>query len=146
AFVGLVAAIWLVWRENPGAVFALLKKAGPGLALIGLVHVLPMLANAKDWQSLIRDPKRPGLKGMLYLVWIRESVNNLLPVARIGGEVEAFRIMRHRGMQASSIIASLVVDTQLTLISQVLFTLVGIGYLLTHARSGSMNLAGDLTW
>ena len=146
AFLGLAAAIWLVWRENPGAVFALLKTAGPGLALIGIIHVLPMLANSKDWQSLLRDPRRPGLNGMLYLVWIRESVNNLLPVARIGGEVEAYRIMRHRGMQGPGIIASLVVDTQLTLISQVLFTLVGIGYLLTRAGSASMHLVGDLTW
>jgi putative membrane protein len=146
AFIGLLAAIWLFWRENPRFVLALLRRAGPGLALVAVIHILPMLANAKDWQSLIRDRKRPGLRGMLYLVWIRESVNNLLPVARIGGEVEAYRVMRHRGMRAGSIIASLVVDTQLTLISQVLFTLVGIGYLLTRSGSGSMHLAGDLTW
>jgi putative membrane protein len=146
ALAGLVAAAWLVWHENPGAVFALLRQAGPGLALVGVLHVLPMLANAKDWQTLIRDRMRPALRGMLFLVWIRESVNNLLPVARIGGEVEAYRVMRHRGMRAASIIASLVVDTQLTLISQVIFTLVGIGYLLTRSSSGSLHLAGELTW
>jgi putative membrane protein len=146
AFLGLVAAVWLFWRENPAAVFALMRQAGPALVLAAVVHVLPMLANAKDWQTLLFDPRRPGLPGMLYLVWIRESVNNLLPVARIGGEVEAYRILRHWGVRARSIVASLVVDTQLTLISQVIFTLVGIGYLLGHAASNSLRLAGHLTW
>jgi putative transposase len=41
--------------------------------LAGLAHVLPMLANARDWQSLIRGANRPSLFGMLHLVWIREG-------------------------------------------------------------------------
>jgi putative membrane protein len=35
---------------------------------------------------------------------------------------------------------------QLTLISQVLFTLVGIGFLFAHAASGTLRLAADLAW
>jgi putative membrane protein len=42
--------------------------------------------------------------------------------------------------------ASLVADMQLTLISQVLFTLVGIGFLFAHAASGTLRLAADLAW
>ena len=146
AFAGLLLAIWLVKRDNPEAVLALLRTAGAGLILAGLAHVLPMLANARDWQTLIRGANRPGLAGMLHLVWIRESVNGMLPVARVGGEIVSFRLMRRRGLRGSTAAASLIVDTQLTLISQMLFTMVGIGYLFTHAASNALRLAGNLAW
>jgi putative membrane protein len=146
AFLGLLGALWLVLRDNPGAVVGLMRTAGAGLLLAGLAHVLPMLANARDWQTLILGSARPSLGGMLRLVWIRESVNGLLPVARVGGEIVSFRLMRRRGIDGSVAAASLVVDTQLTLISQLLFTLFGIGFLLTHAASTAWRLAGNLAW
>lgn len=147
AFVGLVAALWLVWHEDPGQVFSLMRAAGGGLVIAGLAHWLPMLFNACDWQTLIPETKRPGLGAMLRLVWIRESVNGLLPVARVGGEIVSFRLMRHWGLRASTASASLIVDMQLTLISQLIFTMVGIGFLLSaHSDSKALHLAGNLAW
>jgi putative membrane protein len=146
ALAGLVVSLWLVLHDNPGAVLGLMRAAGAGLVLAGFVHVLPMLANARDWQTLIRGANRPGLAGMLLLVWIRESVNSMLPVARIGGEVVSFRLMRRRGLRGSTAAASLVADIQLTLISQLMFTMVGIGFLFAHAESGTLRLAADLAW
>ena len=146
ALLGLLAAVWLFWHDHPGAVFGLMRAAGAGLILAGAAHVLPMLANAKDWQTLIRGRGRPRLFGMLHLVWMRETVNCMLPVARIGGEIVAFRLMRRRGMRGSTAVASLVVDTQLTLISQLLFTLGATGYLLEHRASSALRLAGNLAW
>jgi putative membrane protein len=49
-------------------------------------------------------------------------------------------------VEAPEAVASLVVDMQLTLISQLLFTLVGIGFLLSHSASGALRLAGELAW
>ena len=146
ALVGLLAALWLIWNDNPVAVLALMRTAGLGLVLAGLVHVLPMLANARDWQTLIRGAHRPSFFAMLRLVWIRESVNSLLPVARIGGEIVSFRLMRRWQVRSSTAVASLIVDMQLTLISQLLFTMVGIGFLLAHAQSNALRLADDLAW
>jgi putative membrane protein len=146
ALAGLVASLWMVWRDNPGAVLGLMRVAGVGLVLAGVAHVLPMLANARDWQTLIRGAKRPSVAGMLHLVWIRESVNSMLPVARLGGEVVSYRIMRRRGLRGPTAAASIVVDMQLTLISQLMFTLVGIGFLLARAGPGPLRLAGDLAW
>src|SRR5471032_519979 len=138
ALVGLLAALWLIWNDNPVAVLPLMRTAGAGLVLAGLVHVLPMLANARDWQTLIRGAHRPSFFAMLRLVWIRESVNSLLPVARIGGEIVSFRLMRRWHVRSSTAVASLIVDMQLTLISQLLFTMVGIGFLLAHAQSNAL--------
>lgn len=146
ALLGFATAIALVWHEHPRAVLSLLRAAGPGLVLAGLVHVLPMLANAKDWQTLILGSRRPSLRAMLHLVWIRESINSALPVARIGGEIVSYRLLGRQGLAAPIAAASLVADMQLTLISQLLFTLVGIGFLLGHSTSAALRLAGDLSW
>jgi glycosyltransferase 2 family protein len=146
ALAGFLAAVWLVWHDNPSAVLGLMRAAGAGLLLAGALHCLPMMANAKDWQTLFLGPNRPPFLRMLRLVWIRESVNSMLPVARVGGEIVSYRLMRRWGIEASAAAASLVVDVQLTLISQLLFTLVGIGFLLEHAASNALRLAGDLAW
>jgi putative membrane protein len=146
ALLGLLFALWLVWRENPGAVLGALRAAGAGLVLAALVHVLPMLANAAGWRSLIRGAQRPGLMRMTHLVWVRESVNSMLPVARIGGEVVAFRMLKGWGMRPSTAVGSIVVDMQLTVISQLLFTMVGIGFLFGNAHSDTLRLAGQLAW
>jgi putative membrane protein len=146
AFIGLIVSCWLIIHDDPKAVLGLMRAAGVGLVLTGLFHVFPMLANARDWQTLIRSTHRPGILGMLRLVWIRESVNCMLPVARVGGEVVSFRLLRRYGLRGATAVASLVVDMQLTLISQVMFTICGIGYLFSHAESQTLRLAGNLAW
>lgn len=146
ALCGLAIAIWLVWRDHPQTVWRLMRAAGGGLVLAALVHVLPMLANAWDWRMLLRPAERPRLATMLGLVWIRESVNGLLPVARIGGELIVFRLLGRLGVRPATAAASLVVDLQLTLISQLLFALVGLGIVLGEARFGAARMAGQLAW
>ncbi|WP_250523541.1 MULTISPECIES: lysylphosphatidylglycerol synthase domain-containing protein [unclassified Caballeronia] len=146
AMLGLMIAGWLIWRDDPVAILHLLESAGAGLVLAALVHVLPMVPNAWDWRLLIRDAERPSFATMLKLVWIRESINGLLPVARIGGEIVSFRLLRRGGVRPSTTVASLVVDMQLTLISQVVFALIALGYVLGQTSSDSARLAGRLAW
>jgi putative membrane protein len=146
ALIGLTIAGWLVWRDDPVTILHLFESAGVGLVLAALVHIIPMVPNAWDWRLLIRDAERPSLATMLQLVWIRESINGLLPVARIGGEVISFRLLGRVGVRPETAVASLVVDMQLTLISQVVFALLALGYVLEHASSDSVRLAGRLAW
>ena len=144
ALAGLIAAVWLVAHENPGAVVALMRTAGWGLSIAAMAHVLPMIANSRDWQTLIRGANRPTLCRMLHLVWIRESVNSMLPVARIGGEVVSFRLMARRGLRPATAAASIIVDMQLTVISQLAFTLGSIGYLAAQSSSSMLRLSAEL--
>jgi glycosyltransferase 2 family protein len=146
ALLGLVIAIWLVWREHPATIFRLLQSAGAGLLLAAAAHVLPMLANAWDWRTLIRPAQRPHYAAMLRLVWIRESINGLLPVARIGGEIVSFRLLGRLGVRPSTAAACLVADMQLTLVSQLIFALVAVGYLLEQTSSDTARVVGQLAW
>ncbi|MBR8208470.1 flippase-like domain-containing protein [Burkholderia cenocepacia] len=144
ALVGLALAVWLVWREHPQDILHRLRSAGAGLLVAALAHILPMLANAWDWRMLIRGPRRPSFATMLKLVWIRESINGLLPVARIGGEIVSFGLLRQAGVRPATAVASLVADMQLTLISQLIFALVAIGYVLERVSSDAARVAAHL--
>ncbi|NTX27452.1 flippase-like domain-containing protein [Burkholderia pyrrocinia] len=144
ALAGLALAVWLIWREHPLEILHRLRIAGAGLLVAALAHILPMLANAWDWRMLIRGPRRPSFATMLKLVWIRESINGLLPVARIGGEVVSFGLLRQAGVRPATAVASLVADMQLTLISQLIFALIAIGYVLEHVSSDAAKVAAHL--
>jgi putative membrane protein len=67
---------------------------------------------------------------MFYAVWVRESVNGLLPVARIGGEVVSYRMLTRLGFRPAPVAASLIADITLSMVSQFVFTIAGLVLLL----------------
>jgi glycosyltransferase 2 family protein len=139
ALAGLLLALWLFLHEDAGAIWGLLRQAGAGLLLAGLFHVLPMLLNAWAWRAILPGALRPALGAMTWVVWIRESVNGLLPVARIGGELVSYRLLRRLGLRRAPAAASLVVDMALSILSQFAFALLGLGLLLASGSGGGLS-------
>ena len=129
ALCGLILAVWLFVRDNPDAILSLLRIAGPGLILASLVHVLPMLLNAHAWRLLFPADGRPVFATMMRMVWIREAVNGLLPVARVGGEIVAYRMLRRVGIGRSPAVAGVTVEVALSIVSQLAFALIGLAFL-----------------
>jgi putative membrane protein len=129
AIAGLALAVTLFAREDVGGIVALVIAAGPGLMLAALFHLLPMIANARAWGRLLREGQRPGVRVLTWATWVRESVNGLLPVARIGGEIVAYRIVRRHVARRSEAAASLVADMALSVLSQASFALLGLALL-----------------
>ena len=138
AVVGFALAVALFVRENPGAIFHLVATAGIGLVLAALFHALPMTLNARAWQVLLPGASPPGLRAMTWAVWVRESVNGLLPVARIGGEIVSYRLLRQQGVRTAPAAASLVVDMTLSVLSQLVFSLLGLGLLIALGRPAGL--------
>jgi len=104
AFLGGIAgaalAVWLLQSYGMERILDLLGQAGwLGIAAVVAFHLLQLVSSAAAWQ-VIAGPTvpRPGLRDFVALRWIREGVNNLLPVAQIGGEVVASRLLQRRGM------------------------------------------------
>ena len=126
ALAGLAFATFLVVRNGWSEVLGALAVAGSGLIWASLFHFVPMLLNARAWQALVPGRGRPRLAFFLWLVWVRESVNGLLPVARIGGEVASARLMIQRGMGTATSVASLVVDTTLGITTQFVVTVAAL--------------------
>ncbi len=141
--VGLAIATALFAWQGFGAVWQLMDTAGWGVVLASVVHVLPMAVNAKGWQVLLPSDRGlakrgPSLKLIAWAVWLREAVNGLLPVARIGGEVITAKVLIAHGLSARRAVASMVVDVTASLVSQYLFTMLGIGLLLLSNNDGGL--------
>lgn len=137
AIAGLALAVVLFAREDVGSIAALVAAAGPGLVLAALFHIFPMIANARAWQRLLPEPNRPSVRILTRATWVRESVNGLLPVARIGGEIVAYRIARSHVARRSEAAASLVADMALSVLSQAGFALFGLALLFAIGQTST---------
>ena len=135
---GFAFAVWLFVLEDPAAVARLLAAAGFGLVLAALCHIIPMALNARAWQLLMSADNRPTLVTITVAVWVRESVNGLLPVARIGGEIVSYRVLVGAGVPPSVSAAGLVVDMTLSVLSQMVFSIAGVLLLVRSETNASL--------
>jgi len=130
--VGLALFTALVAYRGAHEVAAALAVAGPGLLVVALFHLAPMLADALGWRMLLGPAHRPPVLAMLRARWIGESVNGLLPVMQVGGNVVKARLLAARGVPGDTAAATVVVDVMLVVATQIAFTLGGVALLLRH--------------
>jgi putative membrane protein len=142
--LGLGAAtsviVWSGWDQ----VILALSEAGWGIVLTALFHVIPFAVSAYGWRLLMPGRGGPGWWEFLYFLWIRASVNNLMPVARIGGEIAAVRVMISRGIRKNTAIGSIVVELTLSIIAMFLFVLMGVA--LFAVRVNDRDVLAQLAW
>ncbi|MFP3943305.1 MAG: lysylphosphatidylglycerol synthase domain-containing protein [Alphaproteobacteria bacterium] len=128
--LGLSLAVGLVLYYDAGRIFALVGNLGWAIGVIVLVHAVPVAATMLAWRSLllpfgIRQPAAL----LFWARWVADSVNQLLPVAQIGGEFVRGRLVVQRGAPAAPAAATIVVDTMAGFLSLILFILIGLGLL-----------------
>ena len=111
--------------------------------LIG-VHFFQLLLSSFSWRLLFTRPA-PSVATCFRLRLIREGIDSLLPVAQVGGEVIAVRMLTKRGIGAVRGGAAVIVDVSLEVLSQALFLLAGVGALAVLAGGGrSIEWVGTL--
>lgn len=140
--IGLVAATGLILYQGAGPVIATFASAGWGLLWVAVFHTIPMVANARAWQVLLPGARQPRFRFFIWMVWVREAVNAMLPVLRIGGEVAGARLLMTWGVRTRPAVATLVVDMTMSLLSQFAFTVIGLALLV--ARSDDWSVAGNV--
>jgi glycosyltransferase 2 family protein len=96
------------------------------------------VVNAQAWRILFVAGRAPSLVQMTVGVWIRESVNGLLPVARVGGEVVSYRLLTRMGCKPVPVAASLIADITISLVSQFLYTVAGLVMLLIRIEDAAV--------
>lgn len=141
---GLGLSAWLLESYGVWRILELLAHAGwLGILAVVAFHLIQILFSAWGWRVIAGPTRpRPSLPAYMTLRWIREAVNNLLPVAQIGGEVVAARLLQQRGMRLAPAIAGTVADLTLEMVTQILFTLIGL-ILLLHIV-GDSGIVGDV--
>lgn len=131
AAAGLALLAALIDTEGWAGIAAAVERAGWALLLIVPARVVTQAFDTRAWRLLL-DPFDPGrAAGPVFLLWVafvREGVNRLLPVANIGGEVVGVRLARRRIPDAAGVAASVVVEVLLTIV--VLYVFCGLGAVL----------------
>jgi putative membrane protein len=135
AAVVVALAAFYGFEEIGGA----LVGVGPGVLVLVAFHLVQMVFSALGWRSLLPRTDAPKLATMLRIRWIREAVNNLLPVAQIGGEFIGARLLQLRGVPLAAGGASVVVDLTVEMASQIVFTVLGLALLIPGLRDPSLS-------
>jgi putative membrane protein len=129
-FAGLALVTLLVLHEGFQGIVATLAVASWALVWLIPFHLLPVGIDALGWRQLLG--RRRANANYPYLAWVatvRYAVNNLLPVARVGGEIVGIRLAVLGGVPTSLAAASVLVELTMTLIATYLFTLLGLALL-----------------
>ena len=126
--VGVVLAGWLLSSYGVVQILEVLARVGwLGMVVIILFHLPQMLCSALGWQLIAgADRRQSRSRTYLQLRWVREAVNNLLPLAQIGGEFVVTRLLRRRGVPLATAIGGTIADLMLEMATQVLFTVLGV--------------------
>lgn len=142
--LGLVLFLGLLIYQGAAEILATVASAGWGLVLIGLLHALPLWATAVAWRTVILlDRPKPSVFSLFWMRWIADSINALLPVAQIGGELVRGRFLVTRFAVPGAVTAAgIIVDLTAALLSLVLFMMSGVGIL--FLREGGAELAFQL--
>jgi putative membrane protein len=127
--LGLLLMAGLIEHADPDDVLRDVMRIGWGLGAVVLFHGLVMACDSVAWRVLVREPRRVMALLFLWARWVRESVNLLLPVAQVGGEVVSARMLVLRGQSLKSAGTSVVLDKLSEALSQIPYTLLGVALL-----------------
>jgi putative membrane protein len=133
ALCGLSLVVYLVIKSGAADVAHAMMIIGWWLIPITLFHLVPLGFGALAWRELLPPASRPDTLDIIWIRWIRDSINSLLPVASIGGDIASVRLARLRGVPGAQAAASLVVDTTVAVVTQVIFVISGVGLLLMRS-------------
>jgi len=131
--------ISLLIREGAAQVGLAIARAGWGLLAVTLFHLVQTLSDAAGWLVLIPKANRIRLSSSFFLHWLGESINNLLPTGRVGGDIVVARLAAMWGTPLRIATAAMIVDITIGIITKVIFIVASS--ILLVAATGRTDLA-----
>ncbi|HEY5703526.1 MAG TPA: flippase-like domain-containing protein [Gammaproteobacteria bacterium] len=133
-YLGLICGLLLlggllIWQGLMD-VITLLLDTGWILLVLPLVWLPNALFAAESWRLLFSNEHRPTFRHAGFAMWLGRSVNNLLPVASLGGEVVKARMLILWDNTPDEAMASVLVDKTVQTITVIIWGLIGIALLL----------------
>ena len=123
--LGLSLLIGLLVWQGFMEVLRLLLDSGWYLLLLPLAWFPVLLPAAQGWRQLFRPDQTPTFSHALVALWMGRAVNNLLPVATIGGEVVKARLLAIWGTGAAHAAASVMADKTVQALALACWALTG---------------------
>jgi putative membrane protein len=136
AALGLALAAYLVVHHGARDIAEALAGIGWGMLAILAAHAAQVLLSARGWHAVARVEQMAPVWVFLLARWIREAVSGLLPLTQIGGEVVSIRIVVLHGVRNSIAASSMIADLGTQIVSQAIFTLLGLAMLLVDGHQG----------
>src|SRR5262249_11918631 len=137
AVLGFLLVVYLIIDSGAAQVAHAMLVVGWWLIPITLFHLFPLVFSALSWRELLPSASRPDATAIIWIRWIRESINSLLPVAGVGGDFASIRLAHLQGVPGVQAAASMVVDTTVGVVTQLIFVLSGVGLLLMRSTERS---------
>lgn len=125
-FVGIGLLTILIAWYGASDIAAGLLAMGWGIVLVSIVRFSLIVFDMLSWRALLRQGERQTLPRLFWIRWVADSVNTLLPVARIGGEFLRAHMLYRRGIDGVVAGASVIVDVTAGIFTQLIFSIVGV--------------------
>lgn len=123
----------LLWHVGITEVVHYLGQIGWAAPLVFLPYLSVALCDAQGWRRAIPSAAHTAPIPLWRLMLTRlagEAINNLTPTANLGGEPVKVYLLRLQGVPADAGLASVVAAKTALTISQVVFILLGVPFLL----------------
>lgn len=134
-----VAAVLVAW-QGFAAVASEMAALGWGVVLLPFAFLPGFVLMALAWRLLFRPGAEAAVGDVLRARWMALSVNVLLPLATIGGEIVKARVLMQAGIRATEVVATMVVDKTVGAVSLTLWGLIGVAFLLSIESGGELAL------
>jgi putative membrane protein len=146
-FAGIALLVFLAWTyRGPALVTAFASSALP-LACASAYRAVPLALYTLSWEALLprAGGPRPRFLTLFRLRWIGESINALLPVAQVGGDMARARLLAARGVGGARAGGAMVADLALGTLTQVLFAIAGVAALASRSATADQ-MAGPIVF
>jgi len=139
--IGAALLFYILRRYRLGEILAAVAAAGWGILAISAYRFVCIATDAAGWRALWPGASNP--LRILFYRWIGEAVNSILPVAQVGGHVVRARLLGRSQNDYVSAGAATIVDFTIGVLTQAVYTVVGIGLLLrlSSAQGNGLNEA-----
>jgi len=138
AGLGLVLAIAIIAYEGFGDVSRAFAAVGYGLIAITMLRAVELAGAGTGWWIVFPRELGTSLRLCVWVRFIREAINTLLPVAQVGGEIVGARVMTFFKVPAGLAGAAVLVDMLMQVVSLFLFVIVGVGILATYGAADAL--------
>ena len=144
--IGLGLGAWLVATNDLSKIGDAFGRIGwLGLAGIVLVRIATNLLCGLAWGCILERLAQTApvaMPAFLKLRFVREGINNLLPVASVGGDLMGGRLLTFWGATGALAAASILVDMLIQVGTQVLFAACGVLLLMRIEGEAAAAMAG----
>ena len=129
-FLGLAITVGLVAWQGAGTVANLLASTSWKLLLVAGFAVPQLLLATASWRLLFPAGGAPRFGLVFLAMWIGTSINLMLPVANLGGDVVRARLLAIWSGKPRDAVASVVVDKTVLIATLPVLGLIGTAALL----------------